>query len=138
YRWSVLAHLTPYLEQSNVYNALDFSYPMIGGPGYDPPYGVFPANRAAVATVVPVFLCPSDHGRKLVESWGPTNYVSCSGSGTNGGYVDDADGAFFVNSQVRFRDFTDGLSMTAVMSESTLGEGGASPTSGPVDPWRVY
>jgi len=138
YRWSVLAHLTPYLDQSNLYNAIDFSYPMIGGPGYTPPYSVFPVNRAAVATVVPLFLCPSDHGRKLLEAWGPANYVSSTGSGTNGGYADNSDGAFFVNSQIRFRDITDGLSNTAVMSESTLGEGTANPTAGPVNPQRVY
>jgi len=138
YRWSVLAQLTPYLDQSNIYNALDFSYPMIGGPGYDPPYAVFPVNQAAVATIVPLFLCPSDHGRKLVETWAPANYVASAGSGRNGGYTENADGAFFVNSQVRFRDFTDGLSNTAVMSESTLGTGGPNPTAAPVDPQRVF
>lgn len=135
YRWSVLAQLTPYLEQSNISNALDFSYPMVGAPPNAPP---FPVNRDAVAQVVPLFLCPSDHGRKIVDAWGPANYVACAGSGGNGGYAENADGSFFINSQVQFRDFTDGLSNTAVMSESTLGEGGANPTSGPVDPQRVY
>jgi len=138
YRWSVLAHLTPYLEQSAVYNSIDFSYPMISGPGYSPPYSVFPVNREAVDLPVPLFLCPSDHGRRVVDGWAPANYIACSGSGSNGGYVDDSDGAFYVNSQVRFRDFTDGLSNTTVMSESLLGSGGTAPTSGPVDPKRVY
>jgi len=138
YRWSTLAHLTPYLDQSNLYNALDFSYPMISGPGYSPPYAAFPVNRDAVSRIVPLFLCPSDHGRKINDAWGPSNYVACSGSGSNGGYVDRSDGAFYVNSQTRFRDFTDGLSNTVVMSESLVGSGETAPTSGPVDPNRVF
>src|SRR5262245_39523460 len=31
YRWGVLASLTPYLEQTNVFNALNFSFPIYGG-----------------------------------------------------------------------------------------------------------
>ena len=31
YRWSVLAQLTPYLEQSNVFNALNMSWPLAAG-----------------------------------------------------------------------------------------------------------
>src|SRR5690242_18308192 len=31
YRWSVLAQLTPYLEQTNVYNALNMNWPIAAG-----------------------------------------------------------------------------------------------------------
>ena len=32
YRWSVLAQLSPYLEQTNVYNALNVNWPIAAGP----------------------------------------------------------------------------------------------------------
>lgn len=138
FRWSVLAELTPYLEQSNVYDALDLTYPLFGGPSSDPPFSVFPPNRAAVALTVPLFLCPSDHGRPVQEGRGPGNYVASAGSGANGGEANNADGTFYVNSQTRFADILDGLTNTAMMSESTLGTGGSPPVSGPIDPRRVY
>ena len=33
YRWSVLAQLSPYMEQSTVYNALNMNWPIAAGPG---------------------------------------------------------------------------------------------------------
>src|SRR2546423_7759351 len=66
WRWSVLAQLTPYMEQSNVYNSVNFSWPIAPGPaavapfaGY-PAYKPFPANTTAMITKVNFFLCPSD------------------------------------------------------------------------------
>ena len=138
FRWSTLAELTPYLEESIVYNALDLSYPLIGGPSSSPPYAVFPPNRYGVALVVPVFLCPSDTGQKLAEDRGPGNYVACAGSGLNNGDANAADGMFYVNSRTSVRDLRDGSSKTMAFSESLLGSGATPPTSGPVDPQTVY
>ena len=63
YRWGVLAFLTPYLEQTNVFNSLNFSFPIYSptdpSTGFTP---IFPANTTAVATLVGLFLCPSDQG----------------------------------------------------------------------------
>ena len=42
YRWSVLAHLTPYLEQSNAYNTIDINVPL-----YPPTYQITPQNAIA-------------------------------------------------------------------------------------------
>ena len=33
WRWSVLAQLSPYLEQTNIYNAMNFNWPIAPGPG---------------------------------------------------------------------------------------------------------
>src|SRR5262245_19266258 len=34
YRWSALAQITPYLEQTAVYNSLNFSFPLYGGAAF--------------------------------------------------------------------------------------------------------
>ncbi len=81
YRWSSLAHLTPYLEETNAFNALDLSVPLyVGTSG-----AVFSQNIVGVALVVPLFLCPSDEGQLVSPSFGPTNYAACAGTGVNGG-----------------------------------------------------
>ena len=67
---SALAQLTPYLEQSNVYNALDLSYPLYGGGTVQPQAIPFPPNRAPLSTLVPTFLCPSDEFRFVIPAPG--------------------------------------------------------------------
>jgi prepilin-type N-terminal cleavage/methylation domain-containing protein len=118
FRWSALAHLTPFLEQSNVYNTLDLTLPL-----YDANLQVTPRNSPGVALVVPLFLCPSDQRARVATGFGPTNYAACTGSGLDGGEPFNTDGAFFVNSQTRLADFSDGTSNTALFSESVLGDG---------------
>lgn len=130
YRWSVLAQLTPFLEQSNAYNTIDLKTPL-----YPPGYQVTPRNAEAASLIVPMFLCPSDQGKsvaKFVDSsgvthaWAPTNYAGNAGTGVGGGSGFDADGLFFINSKVRMGEVADGLTQTAMFSESLLGRG---PTS---------
>ena len=64
YAWSVLAQMTPYLEQTSVYNAINFNFPVRTAPGFPgygaPPFSIFPANTTAVSIKVGFFLCPSD------------------------------------------------------------------------------
>jgi prepilin-type N-terminal cleavage/methylation domain-containing protein/prepilin-type processing-associated H-X9-DG protein len=138
-RWSTLAALTPFLEQSAVYNALNFHFPMIGGPAQA--NAVFPPNTTAVMTRVALYLCPSDTGLQIRPPFQPANYVACVGSGSNGGDANAADGSLFINSRIALRDVTDGTSGTVVISESTLGTGGATsaiPAAGPIDRSRYF
>jgi prepilin-type N-terminal cleavage/methylation domain-containing protein/prepilin-type processing-associated H-X9-DG protein len=126
FSWGVLAQLTPYLEQTNVYNTMDLSKPLYLGSS--PNYFVPAPNDFAVKTIVRLFLCPSDPGTPVsggygIQEFAPTNYAACTGSGTNGGSPYDTDGMFFANSRIRLTDILDGTSNTACMSESTLGEG---------------
>ncbi len=133
-RWSTLAALTPFLEQSAVFNALNFGFPMVGGPGQG--YAIFPPNTTAVATKIALFLCPSDTGTQIRPPFQPANYVACVGSGRNGGDANAADGSLFINSSIAFRDMSDGTTQTAMISESTIGTGGVSstiPARGPID-----
>jgi prepilin-type N-terminal cleavage/methylation domain-containing protein/prepilin-type processing-associated H-X9-DG protein len=137
YRWSAFAHLTPFLEQTSVYNALDLTVPLYGGPAQG--YAVFAVNKPAVQTVVPLFLCPSDMGKPVTNYlgtiFGPSNYAACMGTGINGGSEYSADGIFYMNSATKFADIQDGASNTAAMSESILG---LSQVGTPPDPQTVY
>jgi prepilin-type processing-associated H-X9-DG protein len=146
FSWSVLAQLNPYLEQTNIYNTMDLKQPI-----YLPPtYTVTAANQFAVQQTVKLFLCPSDKQTPVSVAYGmpvigPTNYAACIGSGTTNGGAPfgsplNADGMFQGVRPFRFADVTDGLSNTACMSESTLGEG-PEPQSGgaaPAGPDKVY
>jgi prepilin-type N-terminal cleavage/methylation domain-containing protein/prepilin-type processing-associated H-X9-DG protein len=124
FRWSALAHLTPYLEGNSVYKMLDFSVPI-----YNSNFNVTPQNAAGVKTVVPGFLCPSDRGLNVSPSFAPTNYAACAGTGAYGGSPVIADGIFYINSHTRPEEVANGLSHTALFSESILGNADGSPST---------
>ncbi|MBM3965018.1 MAG: DUF1559 domain-containing protein [Planctomycetes bacterium] len=129
--WGTVAFLTPYLEQTSVYNSIDLSLTMYQ---LVPPYGI-QAPRA-VTTRVPIFLCPSDLGESVCRDsyaiageFAPSNYAFCLGTGTTRGKTNwlgspyDADGAFIGQQSLRLRDVTDGTSNTVGASERLLGGG---------------
>ena len=140
YRWSVLAQMAPHLEQANLYNALNFDFPIAHKPSGSPsafwPY--FPANTTVMATQVAMFLCPSDGAPAPAADSGPTNYAFCTGAGLNGGDATNADGAFILGQPQSAASLTDGMSQTAAASEQSLGIAGpysqTSPTPVPA-PW---
>jgi prepilin-type N-terminal cleavage/methylation domain-containing protein/prepilin-type processing-associated H-X9-DG protein len=119
FRWSSLAHLTPYLEQSAAYNGLDFNLPLyaITGSLFDSEQ-----NKATVKLLLPEFLCPSDKQTRIRDKFGSTNYAACSGTGIGGGTPFDTDGLFYVNSQTSVADIVDGTSKTIAFSEGILGD----------------
>lgn len=138
-RWSQHAMILPYLDQSPLYNQLNFSFPPdtpgMGGviafmPAYTNPTGT---NSAASRTVVPGFMCPSD--RSPSDIWqGQNNYA-----GNQGGWLCDRSdqpgiatdvspseiqtGVFYFLSHIRPADVTDGMSQTAFFSEKIRGQG---------------
>jgi prepilin-type N-terminal cleavage/methylation domain-containing protein/prepilin-type processing-associated H-X9-DG protein len=130
FHWSALAHMTPYLEDNNVYKMLDFSIPI-----YNSSFEVTPQNAAGVAMVIPTFLCPSDRFLIVSPLFAPTNYAACAGTGVNGGSPVTADGIFYINSHTRAEQIPNGLSHTALLSESILGtkDGSASANNPLVD-----
>ncbi len=82
--------LLPYIEQSNLYNRIDFSSGLtaIGSPAG------LAQNRVVAATVVPTFLCPSDDSNENgllnnrsdvnnpdpIGRWAVSSYKACAGS----------------------------------------------------------
>jgi prepilin-type N-terminal cleavage/methylation domain-containing protein/prepilin-type processing-associated H-X9-DG protein len=134
YRWSALVRLMPYLEETTAYSALDLTQPLFGTD-----LKVTPANQPGVAQTVPLFLCPSDRQQPVASGFGPTNYATCTGSGMGGGTPFKTDGIFYINSETTTSQITDGLSHTAAMSESILGDGPAPLSdASQVDPRITY
>ena len=139
--WSALAELSPFLEQTNIYNTMNLRLPTFDFTDI-PDFPITQPNRPAVATTVGLFLCPSDARQPVtgnaygVDNPGPTNYVFCIGSGTTRGGAPfgrlwNTDGAFMAKNRQSFSAITDGLSNTCLASESTLGVGATSTTTKP-------
>lgn len=132
YRWSALAHLSPYMENSDVYDAIDLSIPLYGAD-----LELRPEHVDVVNVLVSEFLCPADEGRPNTEDYAPTNYAFNAGSGVDGGAPQNTDGLCFENSRVMPSRVVDGLSATVLASESILGMPGAS-SIGDHDPQFDY
>jgi prepilin-type N-terminal cleavage/methylation domain-containing protein/prepilin-type processing-associated H-X9-DG protein len=122
YRWSAFAMLTPYLEQSTVYNKLNLDVPLLCT-GVIPPPSIHPDNVEWVAKDISTFRCPSDIGKRFSADWGPSTFAVCHGSGRNGGKYSDSDGVFYGNSRTEIREIVDGTSNTAAVSEAFISLG---------------
>jgi prepilin-type processing-associated H-X9-DG protein len=140
--FSAQARLLPYIEQTNLQDALDFTKPAFTGP-----FNALLPNPLfvnAFATQVPVFLCPSDPADPLYTetgtgySYAGINYMISYGSGTGVNYDLrwKTDGIIYENSNVRVSGITDGASNTVAMSE-TVRSIGADMTlpAGTTPPW---
>jgi prepilin-type N-terminal cleavage/methylation domain-containing protein/prepilin-type processing-associated H-X9-DG protein len=121
--FSALAMILPQLEQSALYNAINFS--MLVSPAS--PTGV--VNATVNNAKLSVFLCPSDIDR-LPSTNGHNNYCASCGTNPDCFYSNVStgsfDGLFGYTNKVRcvnFRDITDGLSNTAAFSERVKGVG---------------
>ncbi len=130
---SIHTFILPFMEQTAIYDMIDFSVPtsvrMTTGGGVTP----INANFAAYANAAALFICPSDPntGRVISEN----NYrANFGGSTPYGGAVDTTqnhiinatsrgNGAFTIGLSNKFSDFTDGLTNTVVFSERNKGSG---------------
>jgi prepilin-type N-terminal cleavage/methylation domain-containing protein/prepilin-type processing-associated H-X9-DG protein len=125
---SALSMILPYLEQTNVYNSInfDFAYANPSSVTPTPPY----PNDTARMTVVNGFVCPSDLPSPIPSLGGQTNYMANMGSwivwqAANGPNVGLAapNGIFYGDSATSFAAITDGLSNTTLFSERVLADG---------------
>jgi len=111
--WNAHAFLMPYLEQTAVYNAMNFnwtSWPEDGGA----------INATAFTTKLAFLLCPSDGSTKT--SWGEpmlNNYYASLGTSTNNSTV--SNGAFALYSSDNESGIKDGLSNTVLWGECLTG-----------------
>ncbi len=119
--WSGQAMLLPYVEGSNEYSKIDFSLGYHNGVNK----AAFPPNGIATQRIS-VLLCPSDINDKVRINTGtglpehyPLSYAFGAGQYLIFNPVAKQDGgaAFAPNGRLADRDFTDGLSNTAGMSE---------------------
>lgn len=131
--YSPLAKLLPYSEQNNLHDLIDYSQHPGGkfGVGY---FGSADELRVIVATVIPMFLCPSDSEDPLHETTSRfvgtytvagTNYAYNGGDGTSGALNMamgvDMGGVSWVGAEVSFRDIKDGTTHTIAFTESLRG-----------------
>jgi prepilin-type N-terminal cleavage/methylation domain-containing protein/prepilin-type processing-associated H-X9-DG protein len=123
------SQLLPYLEQTPLYNAINFN--LTWNP--DPLNGGYDANATARATVVSTFLCPSDPKTKVPPGYAGNNYRANEGSNFLFGSEESdpagvnaaqppPNGMFFANRSLGLSDNTDGTSHTAVFSEHVKGD----------------
>ena len=127
--YSPHSQLLPFLEQSAVYQAINFN--LTWNP--DPNNGGYDGNATARRTVLSVFLCPSDSNNFVPPNYAGTNYrVSegshlCFGHGTSdtlgvNTMMPPPDGLFFANESKGISQARDGTSNTAVFSEHIKGD----------------
>ncbi len=112
------AMLLPYLEQSALYQQINFSEPLYS-----------PVNLTSRQKHLPVFLCPSDvvSENGFVEMGGSSeryamaSYVASFGPPDLDDDQEKRDGLFSRNSRTRIADITDGTSSTLMLGERENG-----------------
>jgi type II secretory pathway pseudopilin PulG len=108
--FSASARLLPYIEQDNVFKAIDFSKDVDDK-----------ANAEIRKAIIKTFLSVRDDVPQVKAEWGATNYLFSAGSKPS---LKDNDGVFYQDSKVRFADITDGTSNTVMIGETLKGDGG--------------
>ncbi|MDG3002738.1 DUF1559 domain-containing protein [Paludisphaera mucosa] len=127
--YSPHSQILPFLEQSAIYQAINFN--LTWNP--DPNNGGYDGNQTARATVVSGFLCPSDAQSSVPQGYAGTNYRASEGSNflfgsgkSDPGGVNASmrapDGLFFANEAKGIAEATDGTSNTAMFSEHVKGD----------------
>lgn len=119
---STHAALLPYMEQGNLSNLVDccMSWKDM-------------KNATALATEVPIFVCPSDPQTTVPAGWASTTYRNNQGSGLLHGLPStnpsdpnygqpEPNGPMIPNKFLRFAEVTDGLANTAAFSEHGRGD----------------
>jgi prepilin-type N-terminal cleavage/methylation domain-containing protein/prepilin-type processing-associated H-X9-DG protein len=123
--WSAQALLLGYMEQSQMYNAINFGFDPISGPS-------FSQNSTFSNTRLKVFLCPSDSSagplfwNSYYASTGPSSnadggwtQVPCQGNSTG------KPGLFVYSLAYGVQAVKDGTSNTIAFSEGVVGSGGS-------------
>src|SRR5262249_52865805 len=115
--WSAHALMLPYLEQTPVYNAINFNFSPEDNDGHP-----CPPQTTVVLTIMNSFLCPSDTnaGRRSTNS-----YHGCYGTTTNSNlyYPNDnnnqgSNGLFAIMYSYGLRDCMDGSSQIIAFAEA--------------------
>ena len=124
--FSALSQILPFLEQTNMYNALNFSMP-----------DGDPSNSTVRVANISGFICPSDLPISTTLNGAQTNYMADQGSWIVFGSATGANaslpppnGVFLAGSITRFADITDGLSNTGFFAERVLD----FPSNAVIDP----
>ncbi|SIO67660.1 prepilin-type N-terminal cleavage/methylation domain-containing protein [Singulisphaera sp. GP187] len=102
--YSPQSMILPHIDQSSVYNSINFSIPTL--------FGDASINATAMLSTIACYVCPSDGTPGSVA-----NYAACVGYG----YQRHRDNGVFAANCVNPAAITDGLSQTVMMSEWVVG-----------------
>lgn len=110
-KYSTLSQLLPYMEQTPVFEQIDFRFP----PSH-------PVNDTARMVEIAGFRCPTDFDNTQPAAGGAVNYYPNKGTTTL--WQDPlANGVMYRDSSVRLTDISDGTSSTAAFCERLLTDG---------------
>jgi prepilin-type N-terminal cleavage/methylation domain-containing protein/prepilin-type processing-associated H-X9-DG protein len=130
--YSAFALMLGYMEQSPLYNSLNWMIAPDTGYGY-----AFPQNTTGYNTKLNAFLCPSDPFSGIQNlcnyevCYGTTTYMPGYQIGTNTlNTSTDTTGLFTIWKSYGIRDATDGTSNTMAAAEALVGNGAGGYTGG--------
>jgi prepilin-type N-terminal cleavage/methylation domain-containing protein/prepilin-type processing-associated H-X9-DG protein len=135
--WSVHCHILNYMEQTNAYNAMNFSAPNHALLSVSSPTGqttIVSVDYTAFQLTQGAFLCPSDPNTSSNGGVSENNYrynfggstVAAGSGGTAAQQSSPSipdNGAFTIGQALSPANFTDGLSNTVFFSERSKGSG---------------
>lgn len=126
HRMGTLPYLLPYLEQSAVYDLIDFRIDPCWDGYAGQPDDYVRINSPAFDHEIDLFVCPSD-GQEWPDGYYGSTYYSFGGRtnyranfGTKWNVQDRTDGPFHIISSTRLGDIKDGTSNTAAFGEHAL------------------
>ena len=108
--------ILPQMEQTNLFNAINFNLPAWSSP-----------NSTACTTIMATYQCPTDYTTSLSPGYlereglryARSSYVANFGPADLDVSPEDRQGLFSRNSRTRFADVTDGLSQSLACGERT-------------------
>jgi prepilin-type processing-associated H-X9-DG protein len=116
--WGWCAQLLPYLDQTPLYNSINFQLPIENS-----------ANLPLLSQTLPGMLCPSDQtgsgpfsisdtsGAVIVPAAAPSSYAATVGDDSSEADALTGNGVFFRNSRIRIGNIVDGTSTTVLVGE---------------------
>jgi len=124
-RYSAISQLLPYIDQSTVYNKINFDLQITD-----------PFNTPARLTEITLLRCPSDFNNPQGQAGGAVNYYGNKGNQIAWGSPNQ-NGVIYVRSRITFRDIKDGSSNTCAFTERLLTDGNNGVVSPDSDVFRA-
>jgi prepilin-type N-terminal cleavage/methylation domain-containing protein/prepilin-type processing-associated H-X9-DG protein len=112
--WSAHSLMLPYMEQTAVYNAINFNYGAGRGSGYG-----YVCNSTCMTARLSNFMCPSDGNSGVANL---NNYFGSMGTSMYSTAASDTTGVFGYQQKYTIADVRDGTSNTVAFSEAVVGE----------------